>query len=115
MVDASAFVKSNETYLKVQDIKGDANDRKVVVVGEAVFSEYKARTPEETNSIKLVVPVEMKGQRVILRLNRTTNTVMVNSLGGDTEKWVGAVLLLSVAGTGKPYINVDILEKPKRS
>lgn len=114
MVDASTFTRTNETYLKASDITGDAKQRQALITAEAVFHDYTSNDPNNPSYTKLNVPVDYQGKQTILSLNRSTTTVLVNSLGADTKDWIGAILLLSVAGGSKPYINVDVLEKPKR-
>ncbi len=113
MVDATSFVKSNDKYLKVENVTGKvASDRTGVIVGEAYFDKYIARNPTETDSLRLVMPVEIKGEKYLVRLSKTANTVLVAQLGGETMGWIGAIVLFSAAGTGKPYISVDVLQKP---
>ena len=113
MVDASNFVTNNQTYLKPSDIdnKAEASKRMAIITAEAQFKEFKSKT-DETTYHKLNVPIDYQEKSTVLSLTRVPTTILVNALGPDTKDWIGAILVLTVAGTGKPYINVDVWKKP---
>lgn len=115
MVDASKYVDNRIPFLKVDDvknIKGDLMDRSVIVTGEADYREFTDRQNPDQKVEKLVVPVKLKTVDYLLVLNKKANARMIEVLGTETKSWVGARLGLMLAGTGMPYIMIDVLEKP---
>ena len=119
MVDASKYIDDRIPFLKVDDvknIKGDLWDRSVVVTGEAYFKEFSDRNNPELKIDKLVVPVKTAdNNEKLLVLNKRANARMVEVLGAETKNWIGARLGLMIAGTGMPYIMIDVLEKPPKN
>jgi hypothetical protein len=115
MVDASKYIDNRIPFLKVDDvknIKGDLMDRSVIVTGEADYREFSDRQNPDLKIEKLVVPVNLKSTEYLLVLNKKANARMIEVLGAETKEWVNARLGLMVAGTGMPYIMIDVLEKP---
>ncbi len=115
MVDATKYVDDRIPFLRVEDvkdIKGDLRERSGVIIGEGYFMDFKDRVDPTKAKSKLVVPVDVKEKRHLLVLNFKSNQRLIEVLGGDTEKWVGARIIFSIAGTTFPSIMVDVLEKP---
>jgi hypothetical protein len=94
-MEISEYTKASGTYLKGSEVAKIPNAEFVITSEfKLVDKEYKGQKSE-----KLSGEGEMAGKAYILELSKTNSRTVEKTLGSDTKKWIGCILVLETYKT----------------
>jgi len=92
-MDIAEYIKSSGTFLKAEDIK--AHPESVFVI----TSKGEMVTSEKFGNLRLHLTGEFNKEEKTFDCSKTNARVIAETLGTDTEKWIGKTLVLEVYKT----------------